>query len=212
MNVEEFLLKGGVVVWILIFYSILGLAIVLERYLVLLRMGTPRRTLPSFPLDANDLNKLRGPEKIVLTAMDEAQHNGLDPIQVGTRIRNEAIQRMETGFSTIAILANTAPLLGLLGTIMGMIKAFMVIEMAGGRVDAQALAGGMWEAMLTTGAGLSVSIPLLILLHFLEGLAEHRAYAMQRCIDLVQEQNRPKHIALKQDKVHHWEEMTNENI
>ncbi|NIP95493.1 MAG: MotA/TolQ/ExbB proton channel family protein, partial [Akkermansiaceae bacterium] len=54
-------------------------------------------------------------------------------------------------------------------------KAFMVIEQAGGRVDAQALAGGIWEAMLTTGVGLIVAIPVLLLLHMLEGMADRRA-------------------------------------
>ena len=86
---------------------------------------------------------------------------------------------MERGFRTISILGHTAPLLGLLGTIIGMIKAFMVIESAGGQVNAQVLAGGIWEAMLTTGAGLAVAIPVLLLLHVLEGMADRKAASMR---------------------------------
>ena len=72
-------------------------------------------------------------------------------------MRAEELKRMESGLRSLGLLGNTAPLLGLLGTILGMIKAFMVIEEAGGRVDAQALAGGIWEAMITTGVGLGVA-------------------------------------------------------
>lgn len=95
---------------------------------------------------------------------------------------------MERGFRTLAVLGNTAPLLGLFGTITGMIKAFIVIEQAGGRVDAQALAGGIWEAMITTGVGLAVSIPILLLLHFLEGIADRRAQSMRSYASLLVEQ------------------------
>ena len=86
---------------------------------------------------------------------------------------------MERGFRTISILGHTAPLLGLLGTIIGMIKAFMVIEVSGGQVNAQVLAGGIWEAMLTTGVGLAVAIPVLFLLHMLEGIADKKSASMK---------------------------------
>jgi biopolymer transport protein ExbB len=60
------------------------------------------------------------------------------------------------------MLANISPLLGLFGTVFGMIKAFIVVETMGGRVNAAVLAGGIWEAMLTTAFGLTVAILLLI--------------------------------------------------
>ncbi len=210
MTFEELLIKGGPVVWVLALYSVLGLAIVLERYLHFLRMGPAAGDLESLlPDDDGERGRRRGPEAAVVKAMTEARHKGVrDLARVGARVRGEEIQRMESGFRTLAILGNTAPLLGLLGTILGMIKAFMVIEAAGGRVDAQALAGGIWEAMITTGAGLSVAIPLLILLHFLEGLAERRAHAMQRYIDLLQERNGSQPAPETADGVHHWEEIT----
>ena len=82
----------------------------------------------------------------------------------------------------------------------------MVIEQAGGKVDAQALAGGIWEAMITTGVGLAVAIPLLILLHFLENVAERRANAMHRCVSLVLEQTGRNGSSREPlEKVHHWE-------
>ncbi|MES9868842.1 MAG: MotA/TolQ/ExbB proton channel family protein, partial [Sedimenticola sp.] len=95
-------------------------------------------------------------------------------------------------------------------TITGMIKAFMVIEQAGGKVDAQALAGGIWEAMITTGVGLAVAIPLVILLHFLEGAVERRAQGMGRCISLLLERRSDRPVTLDSagSQPHHWEEIT----
>jgi biopolymer transport protein ExbB len=62
----------------------------------------------------------------------------------------------------LATLGNIAPLLGLLGTVIGMIKAFMVIQEMGGKVNASVLAGGIWEAMLTTAVGLAVALPAML--------------------------------------------------
>ena len=115
---------------------------------------------------------------------------------------------MEFGLRTLGILGNTAPLLGLLGTITGMIKAFMVIEQAGGKVDAQALAGGIWEAMITTGVGLAVAIPLLLMLHFLEGGVERRAQRMGQCLALLLERRSDTSRETEKAEPHAWEQIT----
>ena len=74
----------------------------------------------------------------------------------------EEIRGLSRYLQALATIANIAPLLGLLGTVMGMIKAFMVIQQMGGKVNAAVLAGGIWEAMLTTALGLSVALPTMI--------------------------------------------------
>ena len=198
-TISELFQKGGPVVWILAAYSSIGLAIVLERYFLFLRLrrlpGRIRSQLGKL-LDQPDAWEqtagLKGPEAEIVRGMIEAERQGVSDIRsVGERIRSEQVGRMEFGLPTLSILGNTAPLLGLLGTIAGMIKAFMVIEAAGGKVDAQALAGGIWEAMITTGVGLAVAIPLSILLHFLEGMVERRGRSMQQTIDLLLERRNP---------------------
>jgi biopolymer transport protein ExbB len=68
---------------------------------------------------------------------------------------------MERYLPTLAVIGNLAPLLGLLGAVTGMIKAFMVIQETGGKVNAAVLAGGIWEAMLTTAFGLIVAVPTI---------------------------------------------------
>lgn len=213
MNIEELLSKGGPVVWILAAYSVAGLALVLERYLHFLRMGrTPADLAERVRAAVTRPGRLaeqglRGPEAAVVGALAAGlRDSAADLARVGGRVRDQEVRRMERGLGTLGVLANTAPLLGLLGTVLGMIKAFRVIEEAGGRVDAQALAGGIWEAMLTTGLGLTVAIPLLILLHLLEGAVAARAHALDRCVSVVLE-DRPA-PATAPEPVREWEALS----
>jgi len=188
MTIIELFNKGGVIVWVLFIYSGVALAIIIERFLHFSLMGKPAKNSDElfengFNLGDADqqLEKLKGPEAGVMQGIFQAWKKGIRNLEsVASRLGSMELQRMERGFRTLSILGNTAPLLGLLGTIIGMIKAFMVIEIAGGHVDSQALAGGIWEAMLTTGVGLAVSIPVLLLLHFLQGMADRRAHNMRR--------------------------------
>ncbi len=71
------------------------------------------------------------------------------------------VRVLERYLAALAAIGNLAPLLGLLGTVTGMIRAFMVIQEMGGKVNAVVLAGGIWEAMLTTAFGLIVALPTI---------------------------------------------------
>jgi len=79
----------------------------------------------------------------------------------------------------------------------------MVIEAAGGKVDAQALAGGIWEAMMTTGAGLAVAIPIMLLLHLLEGYVDRRAKSMQQVASELIETLPHQQTTGKTDQIRH---------
>jgi biopolymer transport protein ExbB len=213
MTIWELFAKGGPVVWILAGYSLVALTIIFERLLHFAPQGrAPQglgreagRALYTGGLDAL-LGRHRGPEVRVMAAVVEASRQGIRELgRVASRVGSHELQRMERGFRTLAILGNTAPLLGLFGTITGMIKAFMVIEAAGGRVDAQALAGGIWEAMVTTGVGLAVSIPVLLLLHLLEGMADRRAQAMRACTSILLERLPHAPDPDSEEVVHHRE-------
>jgi biopolymer transport protein ExbB len=74
----------------------------------------------------------------------------------------EEVRDLSRYLQALATIGNIAPILGLLGTVLGMIKAFMAIQELGGKVDASILAGGIWEAMLTTALGLSVALPVIV--------------------------------------------------
>ncbi len=194
MDLHQILFEhGGIVVQFLLAYSVFACTIAVERFIVLLTLpSTPKRvgqTLPEALAQGEAervLEPLRGPEAEVLRAIYAAHRSGVRDLHaVAVRVGSEQLQRLERGFRSLALIGNTAPLLGLLGTIFGMIKAFMVIQEAGGRVDASALAGGIWEAMITTGVGLSVALPTLVLLHLLEGLADNRAKRMRYFASLL---------------------------
>ncbi len=81
------------------------------------------------------------------------------------------MERMERGLSWLALIALVTPLLGLTGTVMGMIRAFIVISESS-TVDPSLLAGGIWEALITTAAGLIVAIPTHVFHHYLDQKAE----------------------------------------
>lgn len=195
MIVTDIFDKGGIIVWILAGYSFIALTILFERALRFMFMGSSGKQTEEQLIEAlrqcqpeNIVAKMRGPEGRLLQGILQASKDGVQDLnRVAVRIGSFELNNLEKGFRTLSFLGNTAPLLGLLGTIIGMIKAFMVIEQAGGQVDAQALAGGIWEAMLTTGVGLAVAIPVLLLLHLLESAADKRAQSMRNYASLMLE-------------------------
>ena len=87
------------------------------------------------------------------------------------RLESEAerkLNRLEKGFRVLDTVAQLAPLLGLFGTVLGMIEAFQALQDGGSQVDPSALAGGIWVALLTTAAGLAVAMPTSIALSWFE--------------------------------------------
>ena len=85
----------------------------------------------------------------------------------------------------LEVIAALAPLLGLFGTVLGMIKAFQALQSAGSRVDPSILAGGIWEALLTTAVGLAVAMPVVAVVNWLEGRIERTAHAMESAVTQI---------------------------
>ncbi len=103
---------------------------------------------------------------VIALGMEQSGGNGL-----AKRLESEAEQEllpMERGFRILDMVAQLAPLLGLLGTVIGMIEAFQALQEAGSQVDPAALAGGIWVALLTTAAGLTVAMPTSVALSWFE--------------------------------------------
>lgn len=89
----------------------------------------------------------------------------------GARLEAEAetrFARLERGFRLLDSVAQLAPLLGLFGTVLGMISAFQALQEAGSQVDPSILAGGIWVALLTTAVGLAVAMPTSVVLSWFE--------------------------------------------
>lgn len=85
----------------------------------------------------------------------------------------------------LEVIATVAPLLGLFGTVLGMIEAFQAMEAAGSQVNPAVLSGGIWQALLTTAVGLAVAIPVSMAHSWFERKVEVQAAAMQDVMDRV---------------------------
>jgi biopolymer transport protein ExbB len=104
---------------------------------------------------------------------------------------------LEKRLSTLVVIANISPLLGLLGTVTGMIRTFAVIAAVGVGKPTE-MAGGISEALLTTAAGLSVAIPTLVMHHYLAHLVEGLVQEIERVSSEVLELIESREYALKE--------------
>ena len=84
----------------------------------------------------------------------------------------EEISGLRKNLRAMEVIATISPLMGLLGTVIGMVKAFNKVAQYKGQVDPSLLAGGIWEALLTTAAGLALAIPVVIMLNYFERKVE----------------------------------------
>jgi biopolymer transport protein ExbB/TolQ len=122
-------------------------------------------------------------------------HEYVINIRKGEKSRNEAlvrlgseeIEKMENHFRILSAISSSAPLLGLLGTVVGIIQSFQTIQGLGGQVDVNALAGGIWVAMITTAAGLIVAIPAQMGYMFFDKKVTERANRMSYIITYLNE-------------------------
>lgn len=99
-----------------------------------------------------------------------------------TRRGNAELDRMTRHIRILELIAMVSPLLGLLGTVTGMIQSFQELAAAEGAANASVLAGGIWQALLTTAAGLVVAIPAAIAASLLSGRAEGAAAMIEQSV------------------------------
>jgi len=99
-----------------------------------------------------------------------------------TRRGNEEFAQMSRHIRLLELIAMISPLLGLLGTVLGMIQSFQELELAEGAANASLLAGGIWQALLTTAAGLLVAIPAAVGATLLSARAERGAQVIEGAI------------------------------
>lgn len=168
-----FIVKGGWVMYPIILGSIVGFAIVIERFLVFrgMRLDTFRFIQEVFKdLKNNDIDKAlqtcnvtRHPVALLFKIGIERRDLPAQRLEkILEQVGNNQIQKLEKNLGALVSIVGIEPMLGFLGTITGLIRAFMSWEQAGANVTVSALAAGIYEAMITTAAGLSVAIPLYL--------------------------------------------------
>ena len=180
----KFIMKGGFLMWPILLCSVISVTIILER---LYKLHRARIKIPNILSRVKNFLK-EGKADEALKLCESVNDPVAHILAIGIRIRKRSIEeqekmisragsriirQLEKNLSGLAIIGNITPLLGLLGTVTGMIKAFIKIQELGGRVDASVLAGGIWEALITTAAGLSVAIPTLVAYHYFEGRVDN---------------------------------------
>lgn len=97
---------------------------------------------------------------------------------------NRQVRKLERGLGVLELITTIAPILGLTGTVTGMISTFQAIGEHGSRVDPSVLAGGIWEALITTAAGLLVALPAHVAYHFLENRLSELIQTVQEIVDV----------------------------
>ena len=105
--------------------------------------------------------------------------------EVAAHIAIHQLSTMSKRLRFLETVAQAAPMLGLLGTVIGMISAFAELSSKGGAIDPSALAGGIWVALITTAAGLTVAIPAYFASMWFEARVEHERSYMEAVIAKV---------------------------
>ena len=190
---------GGPVVLVLLLLSVLALAVVFIKLWQFAVLRISARGLAEHVLSRwrqgrqADALRLaasrRSPQAKVLTAAIR----GLSQWHVQEAYIREEVQRIAAAelenlrsyLRVLEVIASLSPLLGLLGTVLGMIEAFQQLEQAGSRIDPALLSGGIWQALLTTALGLSIAIPTVLVLSWLERRVERCAHIMEDYVTQV---------------------------
>ena len=196
----EFMQKGGPIMWPILLCSVISFAIVIER---LIRLRQEQIDTKSFMLQISKSLK----RNKIMEALDLCDRTG-GPIAAilkagilkHDRPRNEVreaiedasiheVPRLERNLPVLSTVAQVAPLLGLLGTVTGLVKAFQVIESKAtllNPVNPGDLAGGIWEALLATTFGLCVAIPTYVAYNYLVSRVDGFVLDMERsATDLI---------------------------
>lgn len=172
--------KGGPVMWVLLGLGLVALAVFAERALHLHRCQI--RSTAFLAGIKNILVKRRlieaitvceetpGPAAVIVKAA--LLHHDADESQLRLAVQEAALVELpvlERRMGALAAIAQVAPLLGLLGTVLGMIRAFHDFQQGGNYATPAALSGGMWEALIASAFGLAVAVPAHLAFHFLRG-------------------------------------------
>jgi biopolymer transport protein ExbB len=193
------LVAGGPVVWLLSLFSVFALAVIVLKVWQLwvqldlasfntdkaLTLLQERHVNEALLLTKGTKNPRDG---AVFDTMETLAIEGLSEAQQ----REEAFRRgrsrvllLGSNLRSLEVIATLAPLLGLLGTVLGMIDAFRAMEAAGRQVDPAVLSGGIWQALLTTAVGLAVAIPVSLAHSWLERRVDNESAAIQDAIERV---------------------------
>ena len=171
--------KGGIVFLALGFLSIVSIAIIIYKFLDIYFFND--LNLKRFLKDSSDVNSFEEVKKLISDCEGKKSFilNEIEQLLEGLKksskkddevyfYLNEKFKKIQFLMPSLEIISQVSPLIGLLGTVLGMIDSFNELELGGSLVDPSILAGGIWTALLTTAMGLLVAIPALVSHYFFE--------------------------------------------
>ncbi|MER0236631.1 MotA/TolQ/ExbB proton channel family protein [Fulvimarina sp. MAC8] len=190
---------GGFVVVILAVLSVVAFAVVILKLWQFSREGVGRRRGSNRAIEAwvsgDNAGALKAAESgrgpvsgVVASAIRGSMTSSLARQTVEEdvqRIATERLHSLGSGLRLLEAIAQIAPLLGLFGTVLGMIEAFQAMQSAGSDIDPSQLAGGIWVALLTTAVGLAVAMPAQLLTTWFDGRIENERVAMETAIAAI---------------------------
>ena len=195
----EWLQLGGPVVMILLAMSVVALTIILLKLYQFRRVRMGQRHLISQVLSQYQTGQrhdalllAQSSPNPVLRLLALAIRGRLCPHLSEDKIREEVyrvgadyLEQLRAYMRPLEVIASLAPLLGLFGTVVGMIEAFQQLQSAGARVDPSMLSGGIWQALLTTAVGLAVAIPVVAVVNFFDRILARLAHDMNNAVTRI---------------------------
>ncbi len=190
VSLIDLVIKGGWIMAILGLLSILSIYIFIERYFIIRRSSKDDENFMNIIRDnvldgkydtANELCR-RENTPIARMLQKGLSRIGKPLTDINAAIENVGnleVSRLEKNITTLATIASTAPMLGFLGTVIGMIIAFYDMSMAGGNIDIQLLSGGIYQAMITTVGGLIVGIIAYVLYNILVARIDRLVFLLE---------------------------------
>ncbi|WP_321391186.1 MotA/TolQ/ExbB proton channel family protein [uncultured Desulfuromusa sp.] len=197
----DFFTRGGLLIYPIVLCSVLGWAIFMERLFAFIKVRRHLKPLSETVktyIQEDNLKKavdlcsdVKSPlARILLVVLKNSGAKRSYLKSLAEEIGEREAASLQRYLGLLGTVANIAPLLGLLGTVLGMIKAFNVIATQGMGTPA-ALGGGISEALITTAAGLTVAVPMLLLHRYLLGRSERLILELEeetmQIVDLVEE-------------------------
>ena len=186
---QSFFERGGVVIWAIAVLSLFTVTLIIWKTIRLARMGIWGGEAADAAVEAwrgngavpaSETGGLRfRVARHAIHCSGDAALGEAEAREETERFARRLLVEARSGLRALVVIATVAPLLGLLGTVLGMIGAFQALQESGARADPSALAGGIWEALLTTAAGMAVAIPAAVALSWFEGLADRIAADME---------------------------------
>ena len=180
-HLQDALSVGGPALWVIFGISIVLVTVGLWKFWHLIELGAWNKkqadeTLRLWleekvePIDTSWQNIRAKVLGQTILAISEKNYSVEMVREECMRLANKELYEARRGLRIIDLIITIAPLVGLLGTVLGMIEAFQALQDSGAQADPSALAGGIWEALLTTAAGMGIAIPASILLSWYDSV------------------------------------------